>query len=99
MVVVRIVVEEEVFLFFFEEVFEKDYVLVENESESMKGKEIKGSKRKDRLGGFFIMIFGVKFENVSKMFKGVMVLKDVLWEVKRGERVGLVGINGVGKMM
>lgn len=41
----------------------------------------------------------MKFENISKIFKGSMVLKDVLWEVKRGERVGFVGINGVGKMM
>lgn len=40
---------------------------------------------------------GVKLENVTKSFKGVSVLKDVSWEVKRGEKVGLVGVNGAGK--
>lgn len=33
------------------------------------------------------------------MFKGVIVLKDVSWEVKKGEWVGFVGVNGVGKIM
>lgn len=94
---VRTAVEEEVPLFLLEEAFEKDYVPAENESESTKGKETKGSKRKDRSGGSSTMISGVKLENVSKTFKGVTVLKDVSWEVKRGERVGLVGINGAGK--
>ncbi|XAR73283.1 hypothetical protein NMG60_11007200 [Bertholletia excelsa] len=40
---------------------------------------------------------GVRLENVSKSYKGVTVLKDVSWEVKKGEKVGLVGINGAGK--
>eukprot|EP00262_Sarcandra_glabra_P020736 TRINITY_DN840_c0_g1_i1.p1 TRINITY_DN840_c0_g1~~TRINITY_DN840_c0_g1_i1.p1 ORF type:complete len:714 (+),score=136.54 TRINITY_DN840_c0_g1_i1:199-2340(+) len=40
---------------------------------------------------------GVRLENLSKSFKGVTVLKDVSWEVKRGEKVGLVGVNGAGK--
>ncbi|KAL4354809.1 hypothetical protein GQ457_06G043360 [Hibiscus cannabinus] len=40
---------------------------------------------------------GVKLENISKSYKGVTVLKDVSWEVKRGEKVGLVGVNGAGK--
>lgn len=40
---------------------------------------------------------GVKLENVSKSYKGVTVLKDVSWEVKKGEKVGLVGVNGAGK--
>ena len=30
-------------------------------------------------------------------FKNHQVLKDVNWDVKRGERVGLVGVNGAGK--
>lgn len=34
---------------------------------------------------------------MSKSYKGVTVLKDITWEVKRGEKVGLVGVNGVGK--
>ncbi|KAJ7956917.1 ABC transporter F family protein [Quillaja saponaria] len=40
---------------------------------------------------------GVKLENVSKSYKGATVLKDVSWEVKKGEKVGLVGVNGAGK--
>jgi ATPase subunit of ABC transporter with duplicated ATPase domains len=36
-------------------------------------------------------------ENIAKTFKGVNILKDVSWEVKKGERVGLVGVNGAGK--
>lgn len=40
---------------------------------------------------------GVKLEHISKSFKGATVLKDISWEVKKGERVGLVGVNGAGK--
>ncbi|KAH1113815.1 hypothetical protein J1N35_007193 [Gossypium stocksii] len=40
---------------------------------------------------------GVKLENISKSYKGVTVLKNVNWEVKKGEKVGLVGVNGAGK--
>ncbi|CAF1788339.1 BnaC09g46770D [Brassica napus] len=40
---------------------------------------------------------GVRLENISKSYEGVTVLKDVNWEVKRGEKVGLIGVNGAGK--
>ncbi|EXC19706.1 ABC transporter F family member 5 [Morus notabilis] len=40
---------------------------------------------------------GIKLENVSKTYKGVTVLKGINWEVKKGEKVGLVGVNGAGK--
>ncbi|KAL8151870.1 hypothetical protein V2J09_021678 [Rumex salicifolius] len=40
---------------------------------------------------------GVRLENVSKTYKGATVLRDVSWEVKKGEKVGLVGVNGAGK--
>ena len=39
----------------------------------------------------------LRLENISKIFPTGEVLKDITWEVKRGERVGLVGINGAGK--
>ncbi|RID42473.1 hypothetical protein BRARA_J02352 [Brassica rapa] len=40
---------------------------------------------------------GVRLENISKRYEGVTVLKDVSWEVKKGEKVGLIGVNGAGK--
>ncbi|KAF8411562.1 hypothetical protein HHK36_004117 [Tetracentron sinense] len=40
---------------------------------------------------------GVRLENISKSYKGVTLLKEVSWEVKKGEKVGLVGVNGAGK--
>lgn len=40
---------------------------------------------------------GVRLENVTKSYKGVTVLKYINWEVKKGEKVGLVGVNGAGK--
>ncbi|KAL0752012.1 hypothetical protein Bca101_034015 [Brassica carinata] len=40
---------------------------------------------------------GVRLENISKSYEGVTVLEDVNWEVKRGEKVGLIGVNGAGK--
>lgn len=40
---------------------------------------------------------GIKLEAVSVNFKNHQVLREVSWDVKRGERVGLVGVNGAGK--
>ncbi|KAG8490600.1 hypothetical protein CXB51_013847 [Gossypium anomalum] len=40
---------------------------------------------------------GVKLEYISKSYKGVTVSKDVSWAVKKGEKVGLVGVNAAGK--
>eukprot|EP00879_Flechtneria_rotunda_P011902 GHRR01012431.1.p1 GENE.GHRR01012431.1~~GHRR01012431.1.p1 ORF type:complete len:661 (+),score=250.45 GHRR01012431.1:1092-3074(+) len=40
---------------------------------------------------------GLRIQNVSITFKNQQVLKDCTWEVKKGERVGLVGVNGAGK--
>lgn len=39
----------------------------------------------------------MRLENISNSFKGVSVLNDVSWEVKRGESVGLAGIYGSGR--
>ncbi|MBM5791097.1 MAG: ABC-F family ATP-binding cassette domain-containing protein [Cyanobacteria bacterium M_surface_10_m1_298] len=39
----------------------------------------------------------LRLERVSKIYPTGEVLKDVTWEVKSGDRIGLVGVNGAGK--
>jgi len=39
----------------------------------------------------------IRFEGVSKIYSTDIVLKSINWEVKKGEKVGLVGSNGAGK--
>ncbi len=39
----------------------------------------------------------LRLERVSKIFPNSEVLRDVTWEVKAGDRIGLVGVNGAGK--
>ncbi len=39
----------------------------------------------------------LRFERVTKTYPTGEVLKDVTWEVKPGDRIGLVGVNGAGK--
>lgn len=39
----------------------------------------------------------LRLEHVSKIYSTGEVLKDVNWEVKPGDRIGLVGVNGAGK--
>jgi ATP-binding cassette subfamily F protein 3 len=39
----------------------------------------------------------LRLENISKIYPTGEVLKDVTWEVKPGDRIGLVGVNGAGK--
>ena len=39
----------------------------------------------------------LRLENISKIYPTGEVLKAVNWEVKQGDRVGLVGVNGAGK--
>jgi len=38
-----------------------------------------------------------EFKNVSKSYGGKQILKDVTFNIERGERVVLVGVNGAGK--
>ena len=64
--------------------------------ESESGGQRKQVKKKQTAGASSVSS-GVRLENISKSFKGVTVLKDVSWEVKKGEKVGLVGVNGAGK--
>jgi ATPase subunit of ABC transporter with duplicated ATPase domains len=40
---------------------------------------------------------GVRLEGVSITFKNATLLKDVTWDCKKGDRVGLVGVNCAGK--
>lgn len=58
-------------------------------------KKKRGNKKTG--GGASNVSSGIRLENISKSFKGVTVLKDISWEVKKGEKVGLVGVNGAGK--
>ena len=39
----------------------------------------------------------LRLENISKIYPTGEVLRDVNWEVKPGDRIGLVGVNGAGK--
>ncbi len=39
----------------------------------------------------------LRLEHISKTYPTGEVLKDVNWEVKAGDRIGLVGVNGAGK--
>ncbi|KAJ1429753.1 P-loop containing nucleoside triphosphate hydrolase [Sesbania bispinosa] len=79
-----------------------DTSLVENDFESLFSDPEPSSVDKRRVNkqsnaGASSVSSGVKLENISKTYKGVTVLKDVSWEVKKGEKVGLVGVNGAGK--
>ena len=39
----------------------------------------------------------LRLESISKIYPTGEVLKDITWEIKLGERIGLVGVNGAGK--
>ncbi len=39
----------------------------------------------------------LRLENISKIYPQGEVLRDVTWELKPGDRIGLVGPNGSGK--
>ena len=38
-----------------------------------------------------------KLSNISKTFPGVKALQDISFDVRKGEAVGLIGVNGCGK--
>ena len=39
----------------------------------------------------------IRFDNVSKIYSTDIVLKNINWEIKKGEKIGLIGSNGSGK--
>ena len=39
----------------------------------------------------------IRFDNISKIYSTDIVLKKINWEVRKGEKVGLIGSNGAGK--
>ncbi len=39
----------------------------------------------------------LRLEHIQKIYPTGEVLKDINWEVKPGDRIGLVGVNGAGK--
>jgi len=39
----------------------------------------------------------LRLERISKIYPTGEVLRDVTWEVRSGDRIGLVGVNGAGK--
>ena len=39
----------------------------------------------------------IRLEQVTKIYPTGEVLKDITWEIKAGQRIGLVGVNGAGK--
>lgn len=41
----------------------------------------------------------LRLENISKIYFIGVIFKDVNWEVKLGDCIGLVGVNGVGKLI
>ncbi|KAG8373299.1 hypothetical protein BUALT_Bualt11G0009500 [Buddleja alternifolia] len=65
-----------------------------NSSEQSQIKYKRGNKNS---AGASSISSGVRLENLSKSYKGITVLKNISWEVKKGEKVGLVGVNGAGK--
>jgi ABC-type Mn2+/Zn2+ transport system ATPase subunit len=60
--------------------------------ESRRGRKKGGDQR-----GASSISSGVRLEGISKTYKNQQLLKNVTWEVTKGERVGLVGVNGAGK--
>ena len=39
----------------------------------------------------------IRLESISKIYSTDVVLKDINWEIKKGEKLGLIGSNGAGK--
>ncbi|KAK9110584.1 hypothetical protein Sjap_018644 [Stephania japonica] len=66
-------------------------------SESSVGESDEKRRKNQSISGASSVSSGIRLESISKSYKGVTVLRNVSWEVKKGEKVGLVGVNGAGK--
>ncbi len=68
------------------------YNLKERSKYREEDNELEFSMKMQRLGGKIL-----EMDNVSKSFGDLVVLKDFDYVFKRGDRIGLIGKNGVGK--
>ncbi len=68
------------------------YDLKERSKYREEDNELEFSMKMQRLGGKIL-----EMDNVSKSFGDLVVLKDFDYVFKRGDRIGLIGKNGVGK--
>jgi ATP-binding cassette subfamily F protein 3 len=48
------------------------------------------------MGAAFSFVV-LRLERIGKIYPTGEVLRDVTWDVKQGDRIGLVGVNGAGK--
>ncbi len=39
----------------------------------------------------------IRFDGISKIYQTDTVLENITWEIKKGEKIGLIGSNGAGK--
>ncbi|KAM7261996.1 hypothetical protein ACFE04_021073 [Oxalis oulophora] len=69
----------------------------DNNNNTNNNKRSNNKKQSSSNAGASTISSGVRLENITKTYKGLTLLKDVTWEVKKGEKVGLVGVNGAGK--
>jgi ATPase subunit of ABC transporter with duplicated ATPase domains len=71
--------------------------LVSEEPEKRQRERGDASSRMNMLGGNQPAFVSCKLQDVMLNFGSQQVLKNASWEVKTGDRVGLVGANGGGK--
>jgi ATP-binding cassette subfamily F protein uup len=77
---------------------EKEFVVLEQEYAAMKRQSLDHRKRMDislakrRIGGKVL-----RLHNVDKSFGEKKIVKSMTYDFRAGERVGLIGKNGVGK--
>ncbi len=68
------------------------YNLQEKATKKIDNKKIELSIKSERIGGKILEMY-----NVSKSYDDKVILNDFTYTFKKGERIGIVGKNGVGK--